>query len=162
MQPLEGELLNKPFRRTAAVLAIIIVFAGLLFATDKKKSSHPDNSHPTPVSKYTTMPSGVEFYDIVDGTGREAVMGNTVVVNYTGWLINGKKFDSSYDRGQPFSFRIGTGVIRGWTEGVQGMRAGGKRQLRIPPDLAYGRNGQPPMIPPNATLIFDIELLEVR
>jgi len=89
-------------------------------------------------------------------------MGSKVLVNYTGWLTNGKKFDSSYDRGEPFPFQIGGRVIRGWNEGLQGMRVGGKRQLRIPSDLAYGPRGQPPMIPPNATLIFDVELLDLR
>ena len=147
-------------RRVLPTLLLILVSA-LLFA-DRKPAPHPDNSKPTPVPKYTTMPAGVDFYDIVEGTGREAQMGRTITVQYTGWLTSGKKFDSSYDRGEPFKFTLGGRVIRGWNEGLQGMKVGGKRQLRIPADLAYGHNGQPPMIPPNATLIFDVELLDVR
>jgi FKBP-type peptidyl-prolyl cis-trans isomerase FkpA len=84
-------------------------------------------------------------------------------VHYTGWLTDGKKFDSSVDRGHPFRFTLGVGqVIRGWDEGVAGMKVGGKRQLHIPPQLGYGERGFPPDIPPNAPLIFDVELLEVR
>jgi FKBP-type peptidyl-prolyl cis-trans isomerase FkpA len=86
-----------------------------------------------------------------------------VKVHYTGWLTDGKKFDSSVDRGQPFTFNLGAGqVIKGWDEGVAGMKVGGKRQLRIPSDLAYGPGGRPPVIPPAATLIFDVELLGVQ
>jgi FKBP-type peptidyl-prolyl cis-trans isomerase len=97
------------------------------------------------------------------GTGEVAKEGSHVRVHYTGWLTTGKKFDSSVDRGQPFDFTIGNGeVIRGWEEGVAGMRVGGKRQLRIPPELGYGADGSPPTIPPNATLIFDIQLLAVQ
>jgi FKBP-type peptidyl-prolyl cis-trans isomerase len=147
---------------TNRALVLLLLPTVLLFAGDKKKAPHPDNSKPTSVPKYRSMPSGVDFYDIVEGTGKEAVMGSKVLVNYTGWLTNGKKFDSSYDRGEPFPFQIGGRVIRGWNEGLQGMRVGGKRQLRIPSDLAYGPRGQPPMIPPNATLIFDVELLDLR
>jgi FKBP-type peptidyl-prolyl cis-trans isomerase len=147
-------------RLRTAIIILLLAMPALLLAKDKKP--HPDNSKPTPVPKYTAMPSGVEFYDIVEGHGREAVMGSKVKVNYTGWLTSGKKFDSSLDRGDPFTFTIGRGVIRGWTEGIQGMQVGGKRQLKIPSDLAYGPRGAPPSIPPNATLIFDVELLEVR
>ena len=151
-----------PIRRSAALFVVLVSIAAATLAADKGKSHHPDDQRPAVVEKYQEMPSGVEFYDLVEGKGREVVMGNTVTVNYTGWLTNGKKFDSSFDRGQPFTFKIGGRVIRGWNEGLQGMKVGGKRQLKIPADLAYGRNGAPPMIPPNATLIFDIELLEVR
>ena len=89
--------------------------------------------------------------------------GQIVRVHYTGWLTNGKKFDSSVDHGQPFTFHLGGGeVIKGWDEGVEGMKVGGKRQLRIPPELAYGQRGYPPVIPPSSTLIFDVELLGVQ
>jgi FKBP-type peptidyl-prolyl cis-trans isomerase len=110
-----------------------------------------------------TMPSGLKYLDQVVGTGEVAVAGKTASVHYTGWLENGKKFDSSVDRGQPFSFPLGAGrVIKGWDEGVQGMKVGGKRKLTIPSDLGYGSRGAGGVIPPNATLIFDVELLGVR
>ncbi|MDH4152632.1 MAG: FKBP-type peptidyl-prolyl cis-trans isomerase [Nitrospira sp.] len=110
-----------------------------------------------------TTPSGLKYVDQVVGTGEAAVAGQNVSVHYTGWLENGKKFDSSVDRGQPFSFPLGAGrVIKGWDEGVQGMKVGGKRKLTIPSDLGYGSRGAGGVIPPNATLIFDVELLGVR
>ena len=110
-----------------------------------------------------TTPSGLKYVDQVVGTGEAAVAGKTVSVHYTGWLENGKKFDSSVDRGQPFSFPLGAGrVIKGWDEGVQGMKIGGKRKLTIPSNLGYGPQGAGGVIPPNATLIFDVELLGVR
>jgi len=112
--------------------------------------------------KERQTPSGLRITDLVVGTGTEAVAGKTVVVNYRGSLENGKEFDSSYGRG-PFSFPLGGGrVIKGWDEGVAGMRVGGKRKLVIPPDLGYGERGAGGVIPPNATLIFDVELLEVK
>ena len=108
-------------------------------------------------------PSGLRYRDEQLGTGAEAKAGDHAVVHYTGRLDNGKKFDSSRDRGQPFHFALGAGqVIRGWDEGVQGMRVGGKRTLVIPPDLGYGARGAGGVIPPNATLTFDVELLELR
>jgi len=111
----------------------------------------------------TVTASGLKYIDQAVGTGDVAVAGKTVSVHYTGWLENGKKFDSSVDRGQPFSFPLGAGrVIKGWDEGVQGMKVGGKRKLTIPSDLGYGSRGAGGVIPPNATLIFDVELLAVR
>ena len=108
--------------------------------------------------------SGLEYWDIRIGHGDPAKEGSHVRVHYTGWLTNGKKFDSSVDAGTPFDFTIGNGeVIKGWEEGVTGMRVGGKRQLRIPPSLAYGAQGTPDgTIPPNATLIFDVQLLAIQ
>ncbi|HTM58331.1 MAG TPA: FKBP-type peptidyl-prolyl cis-trans isomerase [Candidatus Udaeobacter sp.] len=110
------------------------------------------------------MPSGLKYQDLKVGDGAVAENGTTVSVHYTGWLTDGTKFDSSVDRGQPFSFHLGAGqVIRGWDEGVRGMRVGGKRKLTIPPDLGYGAAGTPGgPIPPNATLIFDVELKDVH
>lgn len=108
-------------------------------------------------------PTSLEKEDLVVGTGREAQTGDTVHVQYTGTLMNGKKFDSSYDHGgEPFKVTLGQGeVIKGWDEGVPGMRVGGKRRLKIPPDLGYGENGSGADIPPNAGLIFDIELVSI-
>jgi FKBP-type peptidyl-prolyl cis-trans isomerase len=100
--------------------------------------------------------------DLVVGKGPEAVRGKTVEVHYTGWLTDGTKFDSSHDRNEPFQFRLGAGeVIEGWDRGVAGMKVGGKRKLEIPPEIGYGARGAPPVIPPNATLVFEVELLSV-
>lgn len=105
----------------------------------------------------------LKIEDIAVGDGAEAVAGKTVVVHYTGTLVDGKKFDSSVDRGQPFPFPLGAGrVIQGWDKGVEGMKVGGKRKLTIPPSMGYGEQGAGGVIPPNATLIFDVELLEVK
>lgn len=104
----------------------------------------------------------LKIEDLTAGTGTEAVAGKTVTVHYTGWLTDGTKFDSSVDRGEPFAFQLGAGrVIPGWEQGVTGMKVGGKRRLIIPPDMGYGPQGTGP-IPPNATLIFDVELLGVQ
>jgi FKBP-type peptidyl-prolyl cis-trans isomerase len=114
----------------------------------------------------TTTPSGLIINDTVVGSGATAVAGQEVSVHYTGWLFfggeRGRKFDSSKDRGAPFEFALGAGqVIKGWDEGVQGMKIGGSRTLTIPPELGYGARGAGGVIPPNATLIFDVELLGV-
>jgi FKBP-type peptidyl-prolyl cis-trans isomerase FkpA len=107
-----------------------------------------------------TTASGLIIDDISVGSGAEASAGQSVTVHYTGWLTNGTKFDSSKDRDDPFVFPLGGGrVIRGWDEGVQGMKVGGKRKLTIPPDLGYGARGAGGVIPPNATLVFEVELL---
>jgi FKBP-type peptidyl-prolyl cis-trans isomerase len=121
-------------------------------------------SAPAPNSgSEVTTPSGLKYIDNVVGTGTVATAGKTVVVHYSGYLKDGTKFDSSLDRGQPFPFPLGGGrVIKGWDEGVAGMKVGGKRRLIIPSALGYGPNGYPPVIPPNAELTFDVELLEVR
>jgi FKBP-type peptidyl-prolyl cis-trans isomerase len=113
------------------------------------------------------MPDGLKYTDTKTGDGATAHSGNKVSVHYTGWLSDngakGKKFDSSVDRGQPFQFTLGQHqVIAGWDEGVAGMKVGGKRTLTIPPELGYGSRGAPGAIPPNATLIFDVELLQVQ
>ncbi|NTU82770.1 MAG: FKBP-type peptidyl-prolyl cis-trans isomerase [Chloroflexales bacterium] len=120
-------------------------------------------------SQYTTTPSGLKYADLQVGTGAEATAGKPVAVHYTGWLTDGKRFDTSRDpsmpmaRQKPFTFTLGRGeVIKGWDEGVAGMRVGGKRQIVIPPGLAYGTRGAGNVIPPGATLIFEVELIEVR
>ena len=115
----------------------------------------------------TTTPSGLQYEDAIDGTGPSAKAGQHVTVHYTGWLYNngvkGAKFDSSKDRQSPFKFDLGAGmVIRGWDEGVQGMKVGGTRLLVIPPQLGYGARGAGGVIPPNATLKFDVELLDAH
>jgi FKBP-type peptidyl-prolyl cis-trans isomerase len=129
-------------------------------------AAHADASASGP-SKTTGKPvetkSGLKYFDLKPGTGAEAKAGNKVKVHYTGWLTDGKKFDSSVDRGEPFEFKLGSGmVIKGWDEGVAGMKIGGKRQLQIPANLAYGARGAGGVIPPNANLIFDVELLGVE
>lgn len=113
-----------------------------------------------PSSQTITTPSGLQYEELVEGQGAMPSQGQTVDVHYTGWLTNGTKFDSSVDRGQAFSFVLGRGqVIRGWDEGVATMKIGGKRRLILPADLAYGARGAGGVIPPNATLIFEVELL---
>lgn len=107
-----------------------------------------------------TTASGLKYVDLQVGTGAEAKAGQQVQVHYTGWLTNGTKFDSSVDRGEPFAFPLGAGrVIRGWDEGVAGMKVGGKRRLVIPPQLGYGSRGAGGVIPPDAELVFEVELL---
>ncbi|MGA2706672.1 MAG: FKBP-type peptidyl-prolyl cis-trans isomerase [Isosphaeraceae bacterium] len=117
--------------------------------------------------KMTKTESGLQYRDIKEGTGEKPKKGQTCVMHYTGWLwengAKGKKFDSSVDRGEPFDFPIGTGrVIKGWDEGVLSMKVGGKRELLIPPNLGYGSRGAGRVIPPNATLLFEVELLKIQ
>lgn len=110
-----------------------------------------------------TTPSGLIIEDLSEGAGDAARAGQTVSVHYTGWLTDGSKFDSSRDRNEPFSFPLGARrVIAGWDEGVQGMKIGGKRKLTIPAELGYGKRGAGGVIPPDATLVFEVELLDVR
>src|ERR1700678_2014089 len=155
----------------AAVIAIIFALtAGFVLSrtalsqTAARKPAVPNTNAPSKVTgDGVKTSSGLIYWDIRVRNGEVAKEGNRVRVHYTGWLTTGKKFDSSVDAGKPFDFTIGNGdVIKGWEEGVAGMRVGGKRQLRIPPELAYGAEGSPPTIPPNATLIFDIQLLGVQ
>ncbi|MDX2213646.1 MAG: FKBP-type peptidyl-prolyl cis-trans isomerase [Oculatellaceae cyanobacterium bins.114] len=131
-------------------------------------AQQPESSTPTTPSvdnseNVVTTESGLKYVDLVEGTGATPQRGQTVIVHYTGTLEDGTKFDSSRDRNQPFSFPLGTGrVIRGWDEGISTMKVGGHRQLIIPPDLGYGVRGAGGVIPPNATLIFDVELLRIN
>jgi peptidylprolyl isomerase len=144
------------------VLAFLAA-AGIAAGCGGNKSAGPSTSAPMKVTGApTTTPSGLQYWDLVVGTGATAMPGNVVKVHYSGFLTTGAKFDSSRDRGEPFTFPLGAGqVIKGWDEGVAGMKVGGQRQLRIPPELGYGAAGAPGAIPPNATLIFDVELLDV-
>lgn len=147
----------------ASILALTAIFA--LAQTATKKPATPNTTAPTKVvGNGVRTPSGLVYWDIRMGTGEAAKEGSHVRVHYTGWLTNGRKFDSSVDAGTPFDFTIGNGeVIKGWEEGVTGMRVRGKRQLRIPPALGYGAEGTPDgSIPPNANLIFDVQLLQVQ
>jgi FKBP-type peptidyl-prolyl cis-trans isomerase len=148
----------------AIVIALALTAVFVLAQTAAMKSTPPNTKAPTKVTgDGVKTPSGLVYWDIRVGNGETAKESSHVRVHYTGWLTNGKKFDSSVDAGKPFDFSIGNGeVIKGWEEGVAGMRVGGKRQLHIPPSLGYGAEGAPPDIPPNATLIFDVQLLGVQ
>jgi FKBP-type peptidyl-prolyl cis-trans isomerase FkpA len=128
------------------------------------QAARPNTNAPTKVTgDGVKTASGLQYWDIKLGTGEVAKAGSHVKVHYTGWLTTGKKFDSSVDAHQPYDFTLGQGeVIKGWDEGVAGMKVGGKRQLRIPPELAYGEAGHAPQIPHNATLIFDVQLLAIK
>lgn len=174
------------------MLFVALIFGTILFLGDKKKDNNvleqfsnvlPTQEvsvkpQPTIVYKYLTASSsadasssgqtkimdlGLKVEDIVAGQGREVKSGDTVSINYVGTLENGQKFDSSYDSGKPFITQIGVGrVIQGWDIGIIGMKMGGKRKLTIPPELGYGSQGAGGVIPPNATLIFEVELMEIH
>ncbi|MDF0675824.1 MAG: FKBP-type peptidyl-prolyl cis-trans isomerase [Nitrospira sp.] len=145
-------------RSRMTLIMTLLVFTSILGGGSVMTTSGQQSN-----TQEVTTSSGLKYVDQVLGTGDEAVVGKTASVHYTGWLENGKKFDSSLDRGQPFSFSLGAGrVIKGWDEGVQGMKVGGKRKLTVPSALGYGPRGAGGVIPPNATLIFDVELLGVR
>ncbi len=152
--------------RILIIPILISLLAAPFAAQNATHKAHvvPNTKAPTKVTgEGTKTASGLQYWDIKVGTGQVAKNGDHVKVHYTGWLTSGKKFDSSVDAHQPFDFTIGKGdVIKGWDEGVTGMKVGGKRQLRILPDLAYGAQGYPGVIPANATLIFDIQLLAVK
>ena len=150
-----------------ALAAVFITALALWAQTPAHKRIpvvRPSTNAPTKVTgDGVKTDSGLQYWDIKVGIGDVAKAGDHVKVHYTGWLTTGKKFDSSVDAHQPYDFTLGQGeVIKGWDEGVAGMKVGGKRQLRIPPDLAYGDVGFKDIIPPKATLIFDVQLLAVK
>jgi FKBP-type peptidyl-prolyl cis-trans isomerase len=152
-------------RRIAMILILLVFLAlaayGIFSALTPDEPA--ETALPTGSGEVITTESGLQYQDVLVGTGDLAAPGNRVKVHYTGRLEDGTQFDSSIDRGQPFEFTLGGGgVIQGWEEGIAGMREGGQRILTIPPDLGYGEDGRPPVIPGNATLIFEVELVEVN
>jgi FKBP-type peptidyl-prolyl cis-trans isomerase len=145
-------------------IRFLVVFAITVLAGCSKRVDEPTSDFkPAQAAPPSPGPTKLEVVDLTVGTGPEAKSGDTVHVQYTGTLTNGTKFDSSYDHGgEPFKFTVGKGeVIKGWDQGVVGMKVGGKRKLRIPADLGYGANGSPPTIPANAGLVFEVELISV-
>jgi len=159
------------FSRSASVVAALATFAvGASIALPVVAQTGVPPASTQGASKLDAMPKELQKIDVKQGTGADAVAGKVVVVHYTGWLYDtakpgnkGNKFDSSRDSGKPFDFPLGGGrVIKGWDQGVAGMKVGGQRTLVIPPELGYGARGFPGAIPPNSVLIFDVELLEVK
>ncbi|MHB2150848.1 FKBP-type peptidyl-prolyl cis-trans isomerase [Calditrichota bacterium LG25] len=146
------------------IFLLLIALLSLTFCSKDEQSQAIKEGTPIAIpSNVVTTNSGLKYLDLVKGDGPVPQPGQTVVVHYTGWLMNGKKFDSSLDRNKPFRFALGQGqVIPGWDEGLSTMHVGGKRRLFIPYQLAYGERGYPPVIPPKAMLVFDVELLSVE
>ena len=166
---------KKPSRWLTAglMLGLVIALAGCGSTADQssttttptdQSATQPQQTTPTETQTPTQTADVTELKieDLVVGKGVAAKTGDVVTVHYTGWLTDGTKFDSSVDRGQPFQFQLGGNVIDGWNQGVVGMKVGGKRKLTIPPSMGYGEPGYPPAIPPNATLVFEIEMLKIN
>jgi FKBP-type peptidyl-prolyl cis-trans isomerase FkpA len=151
----------KPIAR--ALLASLLLVAGALPApAAANQEGKPMEPSKDTAGKEVVTSTGLKYVEQKIGTGAEAKAGDVVEVHYTGWLLDGTKFDSSHDRNRPFRFKLGAGqVIKGWDQGVAGMKAGGKRKLTIPPELGYGRQGAGELIPPGATLVFEVELLNI-
>ncbi len=153
----------KSMKYLIPLVVVLLTVAACGSAPSTPSASGQASAKEASVNKEVTTPSGLKYTDVKVGTGATAEAGKTVTVHYTGTLKDGKKFDSSRDRNQPFSFKLGAGqVIKGWDEGVAGMKVGGQRKLVIPPDLGYGARGAGNVIPPNAELTFDVELLDVK
>ena len=155
--------------RTYRLLVVLLALSFMLFCSKNQDKSQTQvkkiqsGQNITIPANAVETPSGLKYVDIEQGNGPMPQVGQTVVVHYTGWLLNGKKFDSSLDRHQPFKFVLGQGqVIPGWDEGIKTMHMGGKRRLFIPYQLAYGERGYPPVIPPKAMLVFDVQLLSIE
>jgi peptidylprolyl isomerase len=160
----QEELMEDVVRNVEKIIVFLLLVAAISIpaCSQKEVTTVPEKAAEQQVSGAVKSSSGLSYTDLVKGSGAAPTSGKNVTVHYTGWLENGTKFDSSVDRGQPFVFRIGAGeVIPGWDEGVMSMRVGGKRKLIIPSQLGYGPSGAGGVIPPNATLIFEVELLDV-
>jgi len=154
---------TKIYKRVPCLFGLLLSFGITTEATMAAPNSAKKENIKMAQAQEVTTPSGLKYTDEVIGNGPSPRNGQTVSVHYTGWLTNGTKFDSSLDRGSPFSFTLGQGqVIKGWDEGVASMKIGGKRKLTIPPDLGYGSRGAGGVIPPNATLVFEVQLLGVQ
>ncbi len=153
-------------RLLAPVLAVAIAIAGCAGTSKPGPTASrttPTATVPEPANKIHKLASGLIYEDLIVGNGTMADPGLTVTVHYTGWLSNGTQFQSSVEMGRPYTFQLGSNaVIAGWDQGIKGMRMGGKRKLTIPPDMAYGARGSGETIPPNATLVFEVELLGVK
>lgn len=145
---------NRNLRIGAIVLVVVIAASAVAYVIAHRESEPGEE---------VTTPSGLKYVDLKVGDGASPKPGQTITVHYTGAVENGKEFNNSYKGGAPIDFRIGVGaVIKGWDEGLMTMKVGGKRRLTIPPDIGYGKAGRPPDIPPNSTLIFDVELLGIK
>ena len=145
-----------------AVIAVLLS-AGSLSARSGVARARQTEPAPSPTPQEVVTPSGLRYTDLQVGEGAEATKGKTVEIHYTGWLEDKTKFDSSLDPSHPFTFRIGIDdVIQGWHQGIAGMKVGGKRRLVVPPELGYGKQGMGRIVPPNATLIFEVKLVNVR
>ena len=163
---------GNPVRKRLSALSVALACAALVGTPSAQQPATPNVQSPSPTlaSKIGAQVTELKKIDVKQGDGTEASAGKAVIVHYTGWLYDpaaadghGAKFDSSVDRKVPFGFILGVGkVIKGWDEGVAGMKVGGKRTLVIPPQMAYGERGAGGVIPPNATLLFDVELIEVK
>lgn len=153
-------------RNVEKLLVVLLLIAAVAIAACSEKDTRPaaagqNAAVPVASGEKVTTPSGLSYTELVKGSGASPVAGKEVKVHYTGWLENGTKFDSSVDRGEPLVFNVGIGqVIPGWDEGVMSMKVGGKRRLVIPANLGYGAAGAGGVIPPNATLIFEVELID--